>query len=134
MAEKVKWGILATGRIAGVFAEGVQHSETGELIAVGSRSKDSAEEFGKKFNIDRCHGSYEELLRDPEVDAVYIAVPHTYHAEWTIKAAQAGKHVLCEKPLGINHAEAMAAVERAKSHIAAPLSSPLSGKSSSPMS
>jgi predicted dehydrogenase len=113
MAETLKWGIISTGRIAQTFANGLQHTDTGELVAVGSRTKEAAEKFGKEFGIEKCCGSYEELLADKDVEAVYIATPHPMHAEWAIKAAQAGKHILCEKPLGINHAEAMAVVEAA---------------------
>lgn len=113
---KLQWGILSTGRIAGVFANGLETSKTGTLVAVGSRTPQSADEFGKKFKVARRHGSYEALLADPEVDAVYIAPPHPQHAEWAVKAAEAGKHILCEKPIGINHAEAMAIVEAARRH------------------
>ncbi|MCX6018014.1 MAG: aldo/keto reductase [Chloroflexi bacterium] len=110
----LKWGILGTGSIAKHFAAGVQHSHKGVLAAVGSRSHESADKFGDQFGIERRHDSYEALLADPEVEAVYIAVPHTLHAEWSIKAAEAGKHVLCEKPLGLNTAEAMAIIEAAR--------------------
>jgi len=111
---KLNWGILATGNIARAFARGVAHSRTGKLIAVGSRSQESADKFGAEFGVSRCHGSYEALLADPEVQAVYVCTPHPMHAEWAIKAAEAKKHVLCEKPIGINHAQAMAIVEAAR--------------------
>ncbi|MDH7571262.1 MAG: Gfo/Idh/MocA family oxidoreductase, partial [Armatimonadota bacterium] len=113
MSRKLKWGILSTGRIAGVFAKGLAASTTGELVAVGSRNQASADRFGEEFGLSRCYGSYEALLADPEVEAVYIAVPHPFHAEWAIKAADAGKHILCEKPLTLNYPEAMAVVEAA---------------------
>ena len=116
MAKKLSWGLLAAGRIAGTFARGVAHSKTGRLLAVGSRSKDKAEKFGDEFDIPRRYGSYEDLLADADVQAVYVATPHPMHAEWAIKAAEAGKHILCEKPLAINHAEAMAVVEAAGEH------------------
>ncbi len=102
MTEKIRWGLLATGAIAKAFARGVRQSQTGELVAVGSRSKEKAEAFGAEFNIPRRHGSYEALLADPEVDVVYISTPHPQHAEWAVKAAEAGKHVLVEKPMAIN--------------------------------
>ncbi|HOJ39268.1 MAG TPA: aldo/keto reductase [bacterium] len=111
--KKLKWGILSTGRIAGVFARGLQHSQRGELLAVGSRTQEQAERFQREFNVPRAYRSYESLLTDPEVEAIYIATPHPAHAEWAIKAMRAGKHVLCEKPLTVNHAEAMAVVETA---------------------
>ncbi len=113
---KLAWGILSTGRIAGVFAKGLKESRTGTLVAVGSRTQAAAEKFGKEFGAARCHGSYEALLADPAVQAVYIATPHPLHALWTIRAAEAGKHVLCEKPLALNEAEAVAAVEAARRH------------------
>lgn len=116
MASKLKWGIVSTGRIAKAFAKGLAGSATGQLVAVGSRAQASADAFGAEFGIARCHGSYEALLADPEVQAVYIATPHPQHAEWAIKAAEAGKHILCEKPLAMNHSEAMAVAEAAVRH------------------
>jgi predicted dehydrogenase/aryl-alcohol dehydrogenase-like predicted oxidoreductase len=112
--QKLRWGLLAAGNIAKAFARGVQHSKAGELFAIGSRSQKSADAFGKEFGIKRRHGSYEALLNDPEVDAVYISTPHPMHAEWVIKACEAGKHVLCEKPMGINTAEVMTMIEAAR--------------------
>ncbi len=116
MKDRLAWGILGTGIIARNFAKALASSETGRLVAVGSRSKEAAEAFGAQFGVARRHARYEELLADPQVQAVYIATPHPMHAEWTIKAAEAGKHILCEKPLTLNHPEAMAAVEAARLH------------------
>ena len=110
------WGILGAGTIARTFAAGVAASRSGRLVAVGSRTQATAEEFGAALGVPRRHASYEALLADPDVDAVYVATPHPWHAEWAIRAAEAGKHVLCEKPLGLNHAEAMAVVEAARRH------------------
>lgn len=110
---KIRWGILGTGAIAHKFAAGLRESNTGALVAIGSRSGQSARSFAADFPAT-CHGSYESLLADPNVDVVYISTPHPMHAEWTIKAADAGKHVLCEKPLAMNHAEALAVVEAAR--------------------
>ena len=104
---KLRWGILAAARIAKQFAAGVQDSETGILHAVGSRSLEKAQAFAAEFEMPAAHGSYEDLLADPDVDAVYIATPHPWHCEWGVKTARAGKHVLCEKPLGMNLPEAM---------------------------
>ncbi len=112
--QKVRWGILSTGRIAGLFAEGVLGSKTGRLTAVGSRTLGSAKTFAKKYRIPKAHGSYQELLDDPTVDAVYIAPPHPFHVEWAVKAAKAGKHILCEKPLGMNLSQAKRMVEAAQ--------------------
>ncbi|NLX23022.1 MAG: Gfo/Idh/MocA family oxidoreductase [Phycisphaerae bacterium] len=114
MSENLAWGILGTGRIAGIFAKGLARSRTGRLVAVGSRSEGSAERFGQEFGVPRRHASYSALLADLEVEAVYISTPHPMHAEWAIRAAEAGKHVLCEKPLTLNHAEAMAVIEAAR--------------------
>jgi predicted dehydrogenase/aryl-alcohol dehydrogenase-like predicted oxidoreductase len=113
MSDKIRWGLLATGAIAKAFARGVQSSQTGTLTAVGSRSLEKAQAFGAAFGIGRCHGSYEALLADPDVEAVYISTPHPLHAEWTIKAAEAGKHVLVEKPVALNQYEAQAMIEAA---------------------
>jgi len=111
-----RWGIMSTGCIAGTFAQGVAVSQSGQVAAVGSRSLESARKFAAAHTIPRAHGSYEALLADPEIDAVYIATPHPQHAEWVIKAAEAGKHILCEKPMGLNHAEAMVMVQAARDH------------------
>ncbi len=114
MAEKLAWGIIGTGRIAGIFADGVAHSKTGSLVAVGSRNQETADKFGDQYKIPCRYGSYEALLADKDVQAVYISTPHPMHAEWAIKAAEARKHVLCEKPIGLNHPEAMAIFEAAE--------------------
>ncbi|GAA0922981.1 aldo/keto reductase [Kribbella koreensis] len=110
---KLRWGILGTGNIASRFAGQIPASSTGELAAVGSRSQASADAFGDKYDIPHRHASYAELLADDTVDAVYIATPHPLHPEWAIKAAEAGKHVLCEKPLAINRSWAAAMIEAA---------------------
>jgi predicted dehydrogenase/aryl-alcohol dehydrogenase-like predicted oxidoreductase len=114
MSAPVRWGILSTGSIAKTFACGLAQSQSGTLVAVGSRDQSSADAFGAEFGISRCYGSYDDLLADPEVDAVYIATPHPLHAQWALRAAEAGKHILCEKPLTLNHADAMAVVEAAR--------------------
>ncbi|MER7248873.1 aldo/keto reductase [Kribbella sp. NPDC000426] len=109
----LRWGILGTGNIASRFASQVPTSKTNEVVAVGSRSLDSANAFADKWDIAHRHGSYDDLLADDTVDAVYIATPHPSHAEWAIKTAEAGKHVLCEKPLSINRAWSEAMIEAA---------------------
>ncbi len=114
--ERLRWGILSTGRIAGVFAQGLATAKAGRLVAVGSRTLASAQAFASTHGDARAHGSYEALLADPEVEAVYIATPHPQHIEWVLKAAAAGKHILCEKPLGINHAEGVRMVQAAHDH------------------
>ncbi|MEO8972976.1 MAG: Gfo/Idh/MocA family oxidoreductase [Ktedonobacteraceae bacterium] len=114
MNKTLNWGIIGTGRIAHVFAEGIAQSNTGTLVAVGSRTQATAEAFGKTWNVPHRYGSYTELLSDRDVQAVYISTPHPLHAEWAIKAAEAGKHILCEKPLTLNYAQAEAVIEAAR--------------------
>lgn len=110
MADHLSWGILATGGIAKQFARGLKVSKSGHLAAVGSRRLESASKFTEEFG-GRPYGSYQEVLDDPTVDAVYIALPHHLHSEWTIKCAQAGKAILCEKPFTLDLREAQAAVD-----------------------
>ena len=114
MSDKLAWGIISTGAISRTFAKALAGSKTGELIAVASRMQEKADAFGEQFKVPRRYGSYEALLADPDVQAVYISTPHPMHAEWAIKAADAGKHILCEKPLTLNYAEAMAVIEAAR--------------------
>jgi predicted dehydrogenase len=112
----MRWGILSTGHIAQSFARAVLQSQGGQLVAVGSRTEESAGTFAKTFGISQAYGSYEKLLADPVVESVYIATPHPLHAEWAVKAAEAGKHILCEKPLGMNSAEVERMVAAARAH------------------
>ena len=105
MKTKLSWGIIGTGNIARQFCAGVNTSRRGRLMAVGSRGAASAAAFAATHHIPNPHGSYEELLVDKSVEAVYISLPNTMHHEWTIKALQAGKHVLCEKPFAANTAD-----------------------------
>jgi len=114
LESRVAWGIIGTGAIAHTFARGVAKSRTGKVVAVGSRTQAAADAFAKEFGLEHAHGSYEALLSDARVEAVYISTPHPSHAEWCIKAARAKKHILCEKPLTLNHAEAMAVAEAAR--------------------
>jgi predicted dehydrogenase len=109
--DELKWGIIGTGMIARKFAQALQVSETGALYAVGSRSQERADAFGEQFGAPQRYGSYEDLLADEEVDAVYNALPNHLHLEWTLQAAWAGKHVLCEKPLTVNATEAERMIE-----------------------
>ena len=103
---KLRFGILSTGNIARQFIEGINGgAERAQVVAVGSRSIDSAKAFADQYGIATAHGSYDDVLADPEVDAVYNALPNLYHKEWTLKALAAGKHVLCEKPMGMDAAE-----------------------------
>lgn len=111
----LRWGILGTGAIAKTFIQGL-HSAASPLAAVGSRSLVTAQAFAQKHAPQaRCHASYESLLADLEVDIVYIATPHPDHARWTVAAARAGKHILCEKPLTLNDAQTEAVVDTVRS-------------------
>ena len=112
----LRWGIISTGKIAHTLARSLAKSTTGKLVAVASRSLPPAQQFAAEFGVPRAHGSYEALLADPEVDAVYIATPHPSHAHWAVLAAQAKKHVLCEKPLAMNQAEVTTIVQAARAH------------------
>lgn len=104
-ANKLRWGIIGTGAIAQTFARGIAGSRTGVIAGVASRSPGLARKFGKHFAVPRAYGSYQELLGDSGIDAVYISTPHPWHAQWAIAAAEAGKHILCEKPLAMNARE-----------------------------
>lgn len=112
----LRWGILSTGKIAHRFAMALSKSTTGKLVAVASRAEASAHAFTKKHGVRDAHGDYASLLANPEVDAVYIATPHPMHLEWAIKCAKAGKHILCEKPAGMNRGETEQMIEAAKAH------------------
>lgn len=112
--QKIKWGLLACGAIAKAFANGIKDSETGTLYAVASRSGEKARTFAEMYGAEAFYGSYEELLADADVDAVYISTPHPMHAEWAIKAAEAGKHILVEKPIAMNQYEATSMITAAK--------------------
>ena len=103
------WGILSTANINDKVIEGAAASEKADIVAVASRDQRRAEAYAREKGIERAHGSYESLLADPEVEAVYISLPNGMHVEWSIKALEAGKHVLCEKPLSRRVAD----VERA---------------------
>jgi predicted dehydrogenase len=103
--EKVRWGIVSTGRITHQFVQDFKYVPNGEVVAVASRSQGSADAFAGEYGIPRAYAGYERLLEDPEVDAIYIATPHTMHFQNTVDAVSAGKHVLCEKPFTINPRE-----------------------------
>jgi len=111
---RMKWGILGTGKIARRFAESLKKSNTGVLYGVASRDAQKAGDFMAANGGEKSWGSYQALLDDPEVEAVYIAVPHPGHAEWILKSARAGKHILCEKPATMNAGEMEAALRAVK--------------------
>ena len=106
MRRKISWGILSTGHIAEKFAEDLKLLPDAALVAVGSRNTKNAASFAEKYGIPKSHASYQALANDPEVDVIYVATPHNFHAENSILCMQAGKAVLCEKAFAINTSEA----------------------------
>ncbi|MNH94307.1 1,5-anhydro-D-fructose reductase [compost metagenome] len=115
-AYKVKWGILSTGWIAHQFATDLAHASNGLAYAVGSRNQESADKFARKHGIPVAHATYEDLVNDPEVDAVYIGTPHPFHKDNALLALRAGKAVLCEKPFTVNSGELEEIVAYAREH------------------
>lgn len=117
MANKVlNWGLLSTARINRALIKPLRASTRNQLLAVASRTQESADKYAREWNIPRAHRSYEALLGDPEIDVIYISLPNLLHAEWTIKAVEAGKHVLCEKPLALSVEEVDAVQAAARKH------------------
>jgi len=104
--QPVRWGIIGTGTSAARFAEALTAMPEARFVAAGSRSQAAAESFGARWGAARCHGSYAALAADREVEAVYVAVPHPFHAENSLLCLEAGKAVLCEKPFALNAAQA----------------------------
>jgi xylose dehydrogenase (NAD/NADP) len=101
----LRWGLLSTARINRRLIPAIRAARRCELFAVASRDMERAQRYAAEWGVPRAYGSYQALLDDPDLDAVYIALPNALHAEWTIRAARAGKHVLCEKPLAVSVAE-----------------------------
>ncbi|TML20235.1 MAG: Gfo/Idh/MocA family oxidoreductase, partial [Actinobacteria bacterium] len=99
LGDAVKWGILSTADINRKVIPGAHASEKVDLVAVASRDKQRAEEYAQEWGIERAYGSYEALLEDADVEAVYISLPNNLHCKWSIRSVEAGKHVLCEKPM-----------------------------------
>ena len=115
MSDRLRWGIMGTGNIARQFADGVRKSaKRSELAAVGSRSADSASQFAQERGTGVAHDSYEKLIADPNVQAVYISLPNSLHHEWTLKSLKAGKHVLCEKPFALTRSQSTEMFDVAK--------------------
>ncbi len=105
MASKIRWGLLSTANINKALIDPIRAAKRSELVAVASRDQGKATTYAQQHNIPKAYGSYEALLADPDIDVIYNPLPNTMHSEWTIKAADAGKHVLCEKPLVTTLAE-----------------------------
>jgi D-xylose 1-dehydrogenase (NADP+, D-xylono-1,5-lactone-forming) len=113
---QLRFGIIGAANIARAFAAGVSSSKQIRIVGIASRDPVKARQFAEEFRIDKSFGSYEELLADPQIDAVYLPLPNSMHAEWAIRSAQAGKHILCEKPLAISLTEATSMFTAAKEH------------------
>ncbi len=111
-ARKLRWGLLSTANINRALIGPLRAAQRSELTGVASRSRERAQAYAAQWEIPRAYGSYEEMLADPQIDVVYISLPNALHAAWTVKAAEAGKHVLCEKPLVVSR-EQMDQVEAA---------------------
>ena len=99
MTEPVRWGVLSTARINDAVIRGARKSDRVEVLAVASRDQARADAYAREHGYPRAHGSYDALLEDPDVEAIYISLPNSLHVEWSVRALEAGKHVLCEKPL-----------------------------------
>lgn len=114
--KKIKWGIIGLGNIANKFAQAVTKMEDCQLLAVASRTKEKAEEFGHKYGVtgEKCYGTYEELVKDEEVEVIYIALPHSMHKEISMLCLKNKKAVLCEKPVTLNEAEVLEVIQCAK--------------------
>ena len=109
----LRWGIAATGKIAASMCQALQGLPDADIVSVGSRTQEASDAFARRFSIPHAHGSYDALWGDDDVDVVYIASPHSHHHSMTIAALDAGKHVLCEKPIAVNAAQAREMVEAA---------------------
>ena len=115
--KKIRWGVLGYARIAReAVIPAILRSSNSVFHAIASREPSKLDECRQKYNCPKTFQSYEELLRDPEIDAIYIPLPNALHREWTIKAAEHGKHVLCEKPIGLNAAECREMIAASKQH------------------
>ena len=110
---KIRWGIIGPGNIANNFADALLESYSGELKGIASKNDERLKNFGDKYNIDKSlrFFTYEDLINSDKIDAVYISVPHVFHAELSIKAAGKGKHILCEKPASINFKEGIKVIQ-----------------------
>ena len=102
MPDRIRWGLLSTAKINDALIGPIKESDRSQLVAVASRDLQKAKEYANKKGIPQAYGSYEDLLADPDIHAVYISLPNSMHCEWTVKAAEAGKHVLCEKPIAVS--------------------------------
>ena len=110
----LNWGVMSAGGIAYVFCNGMRFTDSGQILAVASRTQSKMDRLVNDFGIPRQYNDYADLLADDDIDAIYIATIHPLHAEWAIKCAEAGKHLLVEKPISMNRAEAASMVDAAR--------------------
>ena len=114
---KTRWGVLSTSKFAQTkIIPAMKHCQHAEITAIASRNLEAAQEAAQRLEIAKAYGSYEELLADTELDVIYNPMPNHLHVEWSIKALEAGKHVLCEKPIGLSSAEGQRLLDAAKQH------------------
>ena len=111
---QVRWGLLSTARINERLIPVIRASRRCELLAIASRSRETAERYAREWGIPRTYGEYQDMLADPDIDVVYISLPNHLHAEWAVRCAEAGKHVLCEKPLALTIEEVDRMVQAAE--------------------
>jgi D-xylose 1-dehydrogenase (NADP+, D-xylono-1,5-lactone-forming) len=116
MPQSLRWGLLSTAHINEKIIAAVGRSERSSIVAVASRTQDSAQTYASRFGIQKSHGSYDALLADPDVDVIYVSVPCSMHPEWVVRAAESGKHVMCEKPLALNPQDVERIQNAAKKH------------------
>jgi xylose dehydrogenase (NAD/NADP) len=114
VSEPVRWGLLSTARINKAILDAAGQGERAEVVAVASRDQERAGAYAREHGIARAHGSYDGMLEDDDVEVVYVSLPNSLHVEWSIRALDAGKHVLCEKPLGRGAADVARAFDAAE--------------------
>ena len=114
---RVRWGVLSTANIGvETVIPAMQRGKFCDMVGIASRDLEKAQAVAEQLGLARAYGSYEELLADPEIEAVYIPLPNHLHVPWSIRALEAGKHVLCEKPIGLTAAEGQELLDAAKKH------------------
>jgi predicted dehydrogenase len=116
MTDTLNWGLLSTARINRKLIPAIRETPRAELVSVASRSQSRADQYATEWSIPQAHGSYEALLEDPDVDVIYVSLPNSFHTEWTVKALESGKHVLCEKPLALSVADCNRIIEASQAN------------------
>ena len=116
MSKQIQWGILGTANIAAKVGQAIQKANNANLVAIASRSVAKAKHWAETYRLPKYYDSYQQLLLDTEIEAVYIPLPPSLHAEWTIRTAEVGKHILCEKPLSADYGQAMDMVDACRAN------------------